>query len=143
MLTRRGFAGHEIDEMVEAVLPLIADPQFAPFFSASSLAEVPFAVKFDAPIEPICGQIDRLVVTEREIFILDFKTDRKPPANLASVPLGYATQLAVYRASLAEIYPGRWVRAALLWTEVPVLMELPADLLDQAFCAYHNPVRRP
>jgi ATP-dependent helicase/nuclease subunit A len=32
---------------------------------------------------------------------------------------------------LAKIYPGRTIRCALIWTEVPDLMELPADELDR------------
>jgi ATP-dependent helicase/nuclease subunit A len=33
---------------------------------------------------------------------------------------------------LARLYPGKAVRAALVWTEVPDLMEVPADMLDRA-----------
>jgi ATP-dependent helicase/nuclease subunit A len=39
--------------------------------------------------------------------------------------------LAAYRLALREIYPGRLVRAALLWTDGPRLMEIPADVLDR------------
>jgi ATP-dependent helicase/nuclease subunit A len=41
-------------------------------------------------------------------------------------------QLALYRAVLQELYPGRPVRAVLVWTDIPDLMELSADALDQA-----------
>jgi ATP-dependent helicase/nuclease subunit A len=33
---------------------------------------------------------------------------------------------------LMRLYPDRPVRAALVWTEVPHLMEIPADALDAA-----------
>ena len=33
---------------------------------------------------------------------------------------------------LGKIYPTRDIRAALIWTEVPDLMELPAKTLDDA-----------
>jgi ATP-dependent helicase/nuclease subunit A len=39
-------------------------------------------------------------------------------------------QLALYRAVLARLYPDRPVRAVLIWTDVPDLMELPAAALD-------------
>ena len=42
-------------------------------------------------------------------------------------------QLALYRAVLRKIYPTRTVRAALIWTETPDLMELSQDVLDDAF----------
>jgi len=38
--------------------------------------------------------------------------------------------MALYRAVLAQIYPGRTVDCALLWTDGPRLMPLPAELLD-------------
>ncbi|MFX8180227.1 hypothetical protein ABTK97_20110, partial [Acinetobacter baumannii] len=44
----------------------------------------------------------------------------------------YVAQLAAYRLALAAIYPGKTVRAALLWTEGPLLMEIPASALDDA-----------
>jgi ATP-dependent helicase/nuclease subunit A len=40
--------------------------------------------------------------------------------------------MALYRAVLAPIWPGRRVRCALLWTDGPRLMELPEPLLDNA-----------
>jgi ATP-dependent helicase/nuclease subunit A len=41
-------------------------------------------------------------------------------------------QLALYRVLLRRIYPDRPVRAALVWTDVPDLMEIPAAMLDLA-----------
>ena len=46
--------------------------------------------------------------------------------------LAYRRQLALYRALLAEIYPGRTVRAFLLWTAAPLLMEIDAKTLDES-----------
>jgi ATP-dependent helicase/nuclease subunit A len=48
------------------------------------------------------------------------------------VPPSYVRQLALYRAVLRKIYPTRTVRAALIWTETPDLMELSQDVLDTA-----------
>ena len=51
----------------------------------------------------------------------------------------YIAQLALYRAVLAQLYPGRLVSAALVWTYIPDLMELsPADL-DSALGAVTSP----
>ena len=62
-------------------------------------------------------------------------THRQHSADVAQVPPGYVRQLALYRALLAKIYPGRPVRAALLWTDVPELMELSAERLDAEIAA--------
>ena len=52
-------------------------------------------------------------------------------------------QLALYRAVLAKLYPDRPLRAALIWTEVPDLMELSAEALDRALARGHPRVRAP
>jgi len=48
------------------------------------------------------------------------------------VPLAYRRQLALYRALLGGIWPGRTVRAFLLWTAAPLLMEIDAETLDRS-----------
>jgi ATP-dependent helicase/nuclease subunit A len=65
------------------------------------------------------------------VLIADYKTDRIVPHRLGEVP-PYVTQLALYRAVLAGIFPGKTVRAALLFTDGPKLMELPAADMDAA-----------
>ncbi len=70
------------------------------------------------------------MVTPSEVLIVDYKTNHAPPATAAAAPAGYVRQLALYRAVLQKIYPQRPVRAALLWTETPELMEIPTPALD-------------
>ena len=55
------------------------------------------------------------------------------------MPQAYLKQLALYRAVLRRIYPGRPVRAALLWTDVPDLMEISAEVLDRALATLTSP----
>jgi ATP-dependent helicase/nuclease subunit A len=143
ILARHGIEPGEIEEIAEAALALITAPEFAPFFARSSMAEVPFVARLSGPIGPVSGQIDRLIVTEEAVLILDFKTDRRPPSSPDEVSAAYVAQLAAYRLALAPMFPGKPIRTALLWTELPALMELPADMLDLAFSAYHGSVRRP
>ena len=54
------------------------------------------------------------------------------PSSIDATPPAYVEQLALYRALLARIYPDRPVRAVLVWTEIPDLMELPAAMMDRA-----------
>ncbi|HTK13645.1 MAG TPA: double-strand break repair helicase AddA [Xanthobacteraceae bacterium] len=121
--------------MLEQARRILDDPAFAALFAAGSRAEVPIAGRLKDAVGNrvmVNGQIDRLAVTETEILIGDFKTNRPPPRRIADVPPAYVAQLALYRAVLAKLYPGRIVRAALIWTETPDLMEIPADRLDAA-----------
>jgi ATP-dependent helicase/nuclease subunit A len=123
----------ERTRLADRVLAVIEEPRFAQVFAAGSRAEVSIVGRLVLPEQPqtlVSGQIDRLVVTETEVLIVDFKTNHEPPTTLAGVPPAYVRQLALYRAVLGQLYPGRTVRAALLWTETTELMELSASALD-------------
>ena len=78
----------------------------------------------------VSGQIDRLAVTDDAVLIADFKTNRPPPADVEQTPRLYRTQMALYRAGLQKIYPGKRIDCALVWTDGARLMALPARLLD-------------
>ena len=73
-----------------------------------------------------------LAVLPERVLIVDYKTNRPPPAELKDVPPAYVGQLALYRELLATLYPGRAVEASLLWTEVPALMDVPAEAMEAA-----------
>ncbi len=124
-------------DLAEQVLALIAEPRFAAVFAAGSCAEVPIVGRLEGRL--VSGQIDRLVVTETEILIVDYKTNHAPPATPEDAPQGYVRQLALYRAVLSKLYPQRPVRAALLWTETPDLMEISATALDAALSSLREP----
>ncbi len=71
-------------------------------------------------------------MTAERVLIVDYKTNRPAPETLAEVPDAYVGQLALYRTILRRLYPGRRVTAALMWTDVPALMEIPESALDSA-----------
>ena len=122
----------EREALAARMLALIGDPRFAPVFAPGSRAEVSIAGRLERPERPpalVSGQIDRLVVTSTEVLIIDYKTNHAPPAT---APAGYVRQLALYRAVLRKLYPQLPVRAALLWTETPELMEISTPALDAA-----------
>lgn len=122
----------------DEALKVLADPAFAPVFAAGSRAEVAIAgtLKSARGQAALSGQIDRLAVTAGEIFIVDYKTNRPPPKHVEDVAPAYIAQLAAYRALLQEIYPGRKMRAALLWTFEARLTEIPSEMLDHAFARH-------
>jgi ATP-dependent helicase/nuclease subunit A len=132
------FAEIEREAMIAEAMALLADPRFAPLFAPGTRAEIPIVGRIERAGKKtlmVSGQIDRLAVTAEAILIADYKTDRPAPRRLADVPPAYVTQLALYRALLRQLYGEREVRAALVWTEVPCLIELPADALDAALGA--------
>jgi ATP-dependent helicase/nuclease subunit A len=128
-----GWTDADREALAEGVLALIADGRFAAVFAEGSRAEVSIVGRLErrgGPPALVSGQIDRLVVTPAEVLIVDFKTNHAPPGHAAEAPRGYVRQLALYRAVLGKLYPQRVVRAALLWTETPELMEISAPALD-------------
>ncbi|WP_338829864.1 double-strand break repair helicase AddA [Bradyrhizobium sp. 27S5] len=128
-----GWSEAEQAALAEQVLGLIADPRFAAVFAPGSRAEVSIVGRLERPGQPkalVSGQIDRLVVTPNDVLIVDFKTNHAPPKTAAEAPRGYVRQLALYRAVLARLYPQLPIRAALLWTETPEIMEISAPALD-------------
>jgi ATP-dependent helicase/nuclease subunit A len=130
-----GFAVDETEDMIARVMAVLDDVRFAPLFSAGSRAELPIAGRVArtgaAPLM-ISGQVDRLVVTPEAVLIADYKTNRPAPRRIEDVPDAYLRQLALYRAVLMRLYPDRPVRAALIWTDVPDLMEISEANLDAA-----------
>jgi ATP-dependent helicase/nuclease subunit A len=115
-------------------MAVLDDPVFAPLFSVGSRAEVEIAGRIVLAVGEavVSGRIDRLAVTPDRVFIVDYKTNRPAPRRLEDVPPGYVAQLALYRRVLAKLYPDRPVAAALLWTDIPALMEVPSRMLDEA-----------
>ncbi len=137
-LSRAGsaFGADERAEIVSQVMSVIGDPRFAALFAPGSRAEVPIVGRLTSGHGSgvlVSGQIDRLAVTAEAVLIADYKTNRLAPRSIEELLVrhgGYVLQLALYRAVLALIYRNRPIRAALVWTDLPDLMEIPASLLD-------------
>jgi ATP-dependent helicase/nuclease subunit A len=120
--------------MARQVLAILDDENFAEIFAPGSRAEVPIVGRIahaGSGAIPVAGQVDRLAVTGDTVLIADYKTDRIVPHRLDEV-VPYVTQLALYRAVLARVFPKKTVRAALLFTDGPKLMEVPATDMDAA-----------
>jgi len=140
-------AGKDLPEedrhkLVAQALDLLTAPRFAALFGPGSRAEVPIVgrVTHDGQSVLVSGQVDRLAITDNEILIADYKTNRPVPRI---APASYRGQLALYRAVLGKLYPGRAVRAALIWTEAPEFMELSAAVLDEALAQVTSRVTLP
>jgi ATP-dependent helicase/nuclease subunit A len=129
-----GLADGIKDEIVAETLAIVRDERFAPLFRPGSLAEVPVVARIgegDDGFE-LQGQIDRLAILDDGLLILDYKTNRPPPSTPEDVAQAYIDQLAAYRLALSRLFPGQALRAALLWTDGPRLMEIPSTLVDGA-----------
>jgi len=116
------------DALVDVVLGVLDDPRFADLFTGDALVEAPIAGVVEGLV--VSGTVDRLVVTSGKVTVVDFKTGRRVPATPDAAPTAHLRQMAAYAGVLAQVFPGRTIEAALLYSEGPVVHRLPPELLD-------------
>lgn len=124
--------GHQIEPVFDEAVRVLANPDLAPVFDKNTLAEVPVCAAIDGFDRPFSGIIDRLIVGDNRILIVDFKSNLLVPTRPQDTPEGVLRQLGAYAAMLAKIYPEYRVETAVLWTRTATLMPLPDDLITQA-----------
>ena len=107
---------------VEKVLNVLENPEFFPLFTPNALAEVPVSGVVGDRV--VSGQIDRLAVSETEVLIVDYKSNRAIPDSLEKTPAPYVEQMRAYKSVLAQIYPTKKIRCFLLWTEAPKVADI-------------------
>jgi ATP-dependent helicase/nuclease subunit A len=107
-------------------------------FGPQSRAEVPIlahGTRNGAPVT-IAGRIDRLVIEADRVLVVDYKSDAKPPATEKDAPAAYVSQIGLYALIAGQLFPGRRVEAAILWTSLEMLMNLPPSRLAQAVSSF-------
>lgn len=120
-------------EIAAEVLRLLEHPEFAELFGPGAEVEAPIAGRIGNRL--VSGQVDRLIVRNGSVLVVDYKTNRPPPDRVEDVDPAYLEQMALYRGLLRQIFPRHAVRTALLWTYAPRLMPLPDGLLDDVLAA--------
>lgn len=116
-------------ELHSAATGVLDHPDFAALFSPQALAEVPLTAVIGGAV--VVGTADRLLIEETQVTVVDFKTTRRPPSNAAAIPAATLRQMAAYVAVLEAIYPGRDVRAGVLYTHAPMLFDLTPEVIAQ------------
>ena len=106
----------------EEIINLISKTEFEIIFSPYSKTEVPIAGEIDGKI--ISAQIDRLVITDDKVIIVDYKTNRPAADNIDMVPQIYLNQLNVYKQLMQKIYPKKDIETYILWTNTANLMRI-------------------
>jgi ATP-dependent helicase/nuclease subunit A len=109
-------------EIADTVCCVLSDPRFSALFGEGSLAEAPLAATLpDGRV--VAGTVDRLLVEANSVSVIDFKTGRVPESD-GAIPPSHRAQMSAYSEALRVIFPGREVRAVLLYTSGPRLFEL-------------------
>ncbi len=108
---------------------IVSKPEFAFLFNPENYTK---AFK-EAPVSYLDNQgkqqygiIDRLVVTDNEAWIVDFKSRTDMPAtdDLINLAQTYKPQLDYYASGIKKIWPQRKIRKAILFTNTGDLIEL-------------------
>ena len=142
--TARGFVAARGAELPEAVhdaivteaMRILLDARFGEAFGPNSRAEVALVANVvdptgKGPVLRVNGQVDRLVrCSDGSLLIVDYKSNRRPPATAEGASEAYLLQLAAYRIAVQQVFPNERVEAAFLWTDGPLLMPVPQALLD-------------
>jgi ATP-dependent helicase/nuclease subunit A len=125
-----GLSAAQRDEIAAAAFGVLDDARFAPVFGPGSRAEASVVGRTPGlgPTGAVAGRVDRLVIGEDRVLVVDFKTNRPSPSRVEDADLSYLQQMAVYGAVLGEIFPGRRIETALVWTDGPKLMVVPENL---------------
>lgn len=111
-------------EIVAQVCGILSDQRFSALFGPGSLGEAPLAATLpDGRV--IAGTVDRLLVEESRVSVIDYKTGRVPESE-AAVPRSHQAQMQAYSEALQVIFPGRRVTASLLYTAGPKLIQVSA-----------------
>ena len=97
---------------------------FDPVCFIQAFNEVP--VLYQQHNSTVHGIIDRLVVTDTEALVIDYKTHRHAQEdNLQHIAEPYFSQLAYYREGMQRVWPTLTVRAVLVFTACAGVVELP------------------
>ena len=129
-----GMTDAERNPLFDEVTAVLENDELAWLFASDTLAEVPLTAELDG--QRLHGVVDRLLVTENEVQIIDFKTNAVVPETPEHCPEGLLRQMGAYANALQQIYPGRRISTAILWTRTASIMPLPHDIVTAALARY-------
>ena len=112
---------------IEETLTLLNDERLTDVFGPHARAEVPVSGMVGHHV--VSGVIDRVVIGQDSITIVDFKTGQAPSSDAEIAP-SYISQLALYAHVLSQIWQGRKIHAGLIFTENASIYWLDDARLD-------------
>ncbi|MGD9542920.1 MAG: double-strand break repair helicase AddA [Methylocystis sp.] len=128
LAARGGFLEDDTREaLAQAALAVIDDPRLAPLFGPDSTPEVDVVATLGHGAV-VAGRIDRLAETPTETHIAEFKTGRAR----ATLEDAHLRQLALYRAAVAPLFPGKRLRCFVIFTQSASVIEADDAALAEA-----------
>ncbi|MEZ5777067.1 MAG: double-strand break repair helicase AddA [Paracoccaceae bacterium] len=126
----------EVNALLTEAGHVLKSDEMAPLLRPDALVEV----ELTAPSAALGGRIlrgtiDRLLVDEDRILVVDYKSNAIVPESPETVPEGLLRQMGAYADMLRTIYPNHRIDTAIFWTRVGRLMQLPHDMVRAALAA--------
>lgn len=123
----------EIETVLAEAQAVLTSEAMRPWLGPDTLAEVEITAHLpELGGRRIHGILDRLWIGEDRVLAIDYKSNAVIPARPEDVPPGLLRQMGAYAAALAQIYPGRRIDTAILWTRSGLLMPLPCNIVRAA-----------
>ena len=97
---------------------LVDAPEHRDLFDARLYREArnEIAVLYREDGREIAGVIDRLIIRERDLILVDYKTNRVEARDTAALAIRYTPQLKLYADGLRRLWPQHALTAVLLFT---------------------------
>jgi ATP-dependent helicase/nuclease subunit A len=110
------------EELFEKLSILINDARFKDMFCPQGRSEVAISgeIEVNGKRTRVNGVIDRLIVRDDSVLILDYKTGDLP----SEIPHHHIKQLDFYKSLLKPLYPHHQIKAALIYTQDPHFIPL-------------------
>ncbi len=108
------------EQAIQAIMRIISE--FPEFFGRNSQAEV--IIKGELNGQIISGQMDRLIIGDGIVSIIDFKSQYEVPKSYSEIPPYYIQQCQLYRQLCQKIYPNHEIKAYLLYFMASKLWEI-------------------
>lgn len=110
------------DSLLAEATSVMSAPALVGIFTPEALTEVSVTAELDG--QRLFGTIDRLILHPDHVLAVDYKSNLLVPDRPENVPDGLLRQMAAYRVALQQIYPGKRIDTAILWTRAARLMRV-------------------
>jgi ATP-dependent helicase/nuclease subunit A len=111
-----GLTKEEKLETIRQTSSIFNDDKFKFLFTQNSQSEVPVIGKIND--QQIVGTIDRLIVNDNEVIIIDYKSNQLDLQDVQSTITKYSKQLNLYKKVIQEVYPLKKIKCAIIWTSI-------------------------
>ena len=118
----REFAAAEDEEWLaqcwQEACAVVDAPGFREFFDPDQYQDArnEVSILYRAEEQDMLGFIDRLIFRERDMVLIDYKTHHVGREQVAALASSYAPQLKLYADGVRRLWPGRPVKAVVLFT---------------------------